>query len=271
MSLQDNRNDGRTQGSDETSAKRKAPAIEKAASVLDELSRSGSALSFGELAAQVPIARSSLHDLCTGLVRTGLVEKTSDGRYLLGLKIVELARNRIARMDIVSAFQSVCREWQGLDETIVLSVPSESDVVYVSFIDGLRPLAVRYQLGLRLPAAFTASGKAILATLPANEITAALGSSLEHTSPSGKRKNLSVLLTELETARQEGFSVDDEETAAGMLCFGAPVFGRGQEGAIGAVAVSLVKSSVALRRDLAVQVRQIAARISRLLGADDVW
>jgi IclR family acetate operon transcriptional repressor len=51
------------------------------------------------------------------------------------------------------------------------------------------------------------------------------------------------VLQQIETIRAQGFAVDDEETAIGMHCFGAPVFSAERKEASAAVAVSLIKAS----------------------------
>ena len=54
-------------------------------------------VTFGQLAAMVPLPRSSLHDVCTALVREGFVDRGSDGQFQVGSRIVELARIRLAQ------------------------------------------------------------------------------------------------------------------------------------------------------------------------------
>lgn len=246
----------------------RVPAVERTALVLDALAGSREGLTFAELATRVPIARSSLHDLCSSLEAARLVEKQPGGRYLVGLKVVELARRRLDSTALVAAFGEVFRGGGAPQETVVLAVRSGADVVYLSYIDGNRPLAVKYEVGMRLPAAFTASGKAILSTLPAGTVRSLLPPTLDGPGTAASRRSVDDLLVELERTRERGYSIDDEETAAGMTCIGAPiVLGPGQE-AIGAVAVSLVKSAQDWF-DPAVsdQVRVVAASIGRRMGA----
>jgi DNA-binding IclR family transcriptional regulator len=244
------------------------PAIERAAAVLERLAATSEPLTLADLSKQVSMARSSLHDVCASLVATGLAEKSPSGRYQIGLKVVELARRRLASTDLVSTFQAVCRAHGSQAETVVLSVLSGSDVVYVSFIDGGRPLAVRYEIGMRLPAAFTASGKAILSTLPTAKVESLLGPHVDNRNGWGQRKSLPQLVQELHATRERGYSIDDEETARGMTCIGAAVFADDHSQAVGAVAMSLVKGSTTwFDTQLSDYIRQLAAEISRRMGA----
>jgi DNA-binding IclR family transcriptional regulator len=248
------------------------PAIRKAALVLDALASSSEPLTFGQLALVVDLPRSSLHNICTTLVDTGFIDRNSDGRYEVGLRIVELARVRLANTDLVGSFMNVCRESSSLNETTVLSVLSGADVVYVAFINADHPLAVRYQIGMRLQACFTASGKAILATLPENRVRHLVGDSVESRLNPATRKSVSQLLEELALARERGFSVDDEETARGMACIGAPIFEGDEKEACGAIAISMVKAlSKPFEPELMLEIQRLANMISRRLGAPESW
>jgi len=238
------------------------PAIEKASLVLDHLAGVREPVGFAELAAALAVPRSSLHDVCTSLVEVGLLERGADGRFALGLRLVELARNRMASNDLVSTFTRVCRTF-GVQETTVLAVQSGTSVVYVAFIDGGRPLAVRYQIGMRLPAISTATGRSILATLPVEEAEQILTESL----PADAEAERARLREELTATRLRGWSVDDEETAPGMLCFGAPVWDGSSPVASGAVAFSMVKTAALSPEACVEQVVGIAAAVSRELGA----
>jgi DNA-binding IclR family transcriptional regulator len=125
---------------------------------------------------------------------------------------------------------------------------------------------------MRLPAAFTASGKAILATLPPERVAELVGSQVNNPNAWGQRKQLHQLVEELQATRQRGYSIDDEETARGMTCIGAPIFAGSQREAVGAVAMSLVKSTATwFDTRLSEYVRHIAGDTSRRMGADSCW
>jgi IclR family transcriptional regulator, blcABC operon repressor len=69
--------------------------------------------------------------------------------------------------------------------------------------------------------------------------------------------------------RELGYAQDNEETAEGMQCFGAPVFAAGSQRAVAGVAVSTIKASLTpKRRNEAIQaIRQLANDVSVRLGA----
>jgi DNA-binding IclR family transcriptional regulator len=155
------------------------------------------------------------------------------------------------------------------EETIILSVLDGADVVYIACRNGSRPLGVNFRIGMRLPANCTASGKALLSTLPATRVRELLSAAGLRRLTRKKTGGLPGLMKQLSHARELGYSIDDEETCDGMICFGAPVFDSKSGAAVAGVAVSMSKSAADQRqRNLAARaVRQTAQALSRRLGA----
>lgn len=202
------------------------------------------------------------------LVDTGFVERGADGRFQIGLRIVELARARLASTELVGTFLDTCREIGGIQETLVLGVLSGTEVVYVAVINADRPLAVRYQIGMRLPASSTATGKAILSTLGDPAVKQLFTSSRSESGAGATGPDLDTLLADLEFTRERGYSIDDEETAKGMLCIGVPLFEDSERTARSAIAFSMVKASAKpFSTELTSNLTRLATTISRRLGA----
>ena len=86
-------------------------------------------------------------------------------------------------------------------ESGILAVRDESDWVVVDFLEGLRPVQVRVEIGRRFPLHAGAAGKAILAFLPSAEIDELLGSASSARSPSARSRRPSLLREELARIR----------------------------------------------------------------------
>jgi DNA-binding IclR family transcriptional regulator len=242
--------------------------VHRAATVLEFLASCSDPVSFGQMAAALGMPRSSLHNICMALVDTGLIERGVDGRFQIGLRVVELARARLAKTELVGTFLETCREVGGIGETLVLGVLSGVDVVYVAVINADRPLAVRYQIGMRLPAWSTGTGKAILSTLGDANVKQLITSANTESGARAAGPDLENLLAELQATRQRGYSVDDEETSKGMVCIGVPIFEDNEEQARSAIAFSMVKASAKpFSTELTSKLTVLADTISRRLGS----
>lgn len=218
------------------------PAVLKAVQVLSALTDAREALSLANLTQQLGLPKSSLLSLCNSLCETGLVRRTERGNYELGSRVLDFANAYLRKTDITKEFVHAWDEMHELrDEGVVLAVLDGIDAVYVACRNGTRPLGVTYRIGMRLPACCTATGKALLSTLPENQVRQIYrGVTLPSLTPRSHSK-LKTLIDDLTGIRLRGYALDDEETREGMYCIGAPVFDAGGH-AIAAVAVSLLKA-----------------------------
>jgi DNA-binding IclR family transcriptional regulator len=246
------------------------PSVLRAGRILDALATGPPTATLASLTRQLGYPRSSTLALCNSLVEIGLLLRDGDGAYRLGPHTLELSRAFLGQTDLLSEFRRVLGETSYLPaQTLVCAVLRGRDVVYVGNRPGTSPLGVAYEVGLHLPAHCTASGLAMLSRLDEVELAELYGdvADFEQLTPRSV-SSLPELRGRLAEVRESGYAVDDEETALGMVCVGAPV--RDDTAATaGAVAVSMPKgarSAAELRRD-AVELQGLAERISRGLGA----
>lgn len=244
------------------------PSVVRAVRILEAVGNAARPPTLGELARTLGIPKSTTHDLCTTLVRERLLTRSPDGRFRLGVRVLELYRAYDAASDLSAAFAEVCDELLPRhEETLVLSVLDGREVVYVACRNGTQPIAVNYRIGLRLPAHCTATGKAILSELPDQRVRELFGNEPLPRPTRHSLGSLDELLRELEATRLRGYSLDDEETVEGMCCVGAAVRSRSDVRA--GVAFSTVKARLTPERvdQLARQVVELARRLSQRLGA----
>lgn len=253
------------------SAKAMVPAIIRAVRLLDTLAASKDPLTLASLTDTLGLPKSTVHALCATLVHTGLVRRSPSGVYQLGMRIMDLGHSILSRTDAAVEFARISDSLDLLpEETVILSVLDGSDVVHVGCRNGSRPLGLNFRLGMRMPANTSASGKAMLSTLPEEKV-------LELERAGGFRSltkksvtDARVLLKELSQIRKRGYSVDDEGTWEGMMCFGAPVWDSRNSQAVAGVAVSFLKAALSPRqRTVAVDaIRELASTLSKRLGAN---
>lgn len=246
------------------------PAVERAVRLLDHLAGLRSPQAQAQLSRTLGVPKSSLHGLLNTLVALGVAARNERGEYALGARPLQWASAFEQQSDVIAAFHEAAAHVSALgEETIMLAVLDGADVLYLACRPGSRALAVNFRVGGRFPAHCTSSGKAMLASLPPQRVRALLG---QATLPRLTRHSIgssAALARQLETIGRLGHAVDDEETAEGMHCFGAPVFTSGRSEAAAAVAVSLIKASTSARRrnEVIAAIRSLAARVSQRLGA----
>ncbi len=243
------------------------PAIFRGVQILDLLAASGEALSLAEITQRVGLPKSSVLALCTSLVSTNLARRTEQG-YALGPQVLDWAHTYLNTTDITKEFVRTTDELGTLrKEGVVLAVLDGTDSVYVGCRVGVQPLGVTYRIGMRLPAHCTASGKALLSTLPDARLRELYGMGALPALTPHSHTDLAGLSRDLAEVRRQGYAVDREETRQGMVCIGAPIFDATGSHAVAAVAVSTLAIQAAGHlAELAASVSELARLLSRRLG-----
>lgn len=197
-----------------------APAVTRAASVLDALAAADGPLGLSDLARRLGIAKSSLSNICVALEEAALIRRV-DTRYILGHKLVELASAYLRKVDLLSEFHALARDLPtAANETMLLGVLDGTDVLYLARHDGTQPIRLASDVGRRMPAVCTALGKAMLSTMSNDEILVRLArlETFPILTPKGAQ-NRTELLEDIERTRQRGYAIDDEENTEGVCCF----------------------------------------------------
>lgn len=230
-------------------------------------------LSLADLARELHVPKSTLHGLCATLIQLNLITRLDSGQMTLGPHVMMWANAFLARIDITQEFFASWDDMRVLpEETITLSIRDGSEVVYIACRNGSRSLGFTFRTGMRLPAAYTATGKAMLSTLPDDAVRRLFGEQggvwPKPLTSKGPR-DVDELLGELSDARRRGYSIDHGEVRDGMLCFGAPVFDSNGSEAVAGVAVSILSRQVdeALYERAGKAMRKLANRLSHRLGA----
>jgi DNA-binding IclR family transcriptional regulator len=198
----------------------RSPAVARAFFVLDALAKNGAEpLGPTELARRLGIPKSTIANICLELEQAGTVRKVGAG-YVLGRRLVELGAAYLDGVDQVQEFHGACRRhFEGGFETIQLATLTEDlDVLYVARHDGADPVRLYSEIGHRLPATCTAVGKAILASMPADRVTAMLGAHGLRAMTPNSITSYAEFLEELARTRSRGYAIDAEESTVGLLC-----------------------------------------------------
>lgn len=262
--------EGRIQlGEDGTLRQKLVPAVERASIILDLVAEAKRYPTVSDLARETGLPKSTVHGLCTTLTHLGLLMRRSDQTYVLGPHLLKWSNAFERQTDIAAEFAALWDQSDALNDTIVsLCILDELDVVFIAARQrsALERFAVRP--GMRLPAAFCAAGKAILARWPDHDIQRTLKS---FPAPLTERSvaDVGALMREIRQIRAEGVAVEVGQCHRGVTNFGAPVLNSLNQ-TVAAVLVSVGAENVPeqVMRDLATHASGLANRLSRRLGAE---
>jgi len=202
-------------------------AVERALQILNCFDDAHSERGVSEIAEAVGLHKATAHRIVTTLLNYGYLERADNGqKYRLGLALADLGFKVVRNTDLRQEALPYMKELNTrFDETCDLSIFDKGQVFYLEVLHSKHALDVMAAVGQRLPACCTASGKAILAFLPLEEVEEYLEKPLRSmtdktiTSP-GELKQ------ELQEIRETGYAVDNEETELGIRAISSPVFTR---------------------------------------------
>lgn len=246
-----------------------APAVTRAAAVLELLAADPlRPVGPSELGRRLGIAKSSVSNICAAMVGSGLLRQV-DGGYRLGQRLVQYGEAYLAGVDLVREFHEACLGLgEEVDETVQLAVLDGLEVIYLARRDGRQPLRLASEIGRRLPATCTATGKAMLAGLDADELERRLAPVQRLPRLTARSVSTKPALREqLSTVRERGFAVDDQEAVDGLRCLAMPV-ATGSRAEPAAVSFTLLAARCTPERQdqLLGGLRQLTASVARRLG-----
>lgn len=199
-------------------------------------------LTVTELSRALKVSKSTAYALAQTLIGSGYLKEVQPGpRYQLGLAFLRLGDLVARQTTLGDTYRPILIQLtQKTGLTSRAAISEAGYPIFVERIDG--PGTVRFHtlLGHREVPHASAAGKAILSTLPTEEV---LRICEEQGLPSRTRSTItevSILLDDLERTRRRGFSIDDEEDADGVFCIGAPFFDHNGR-CLGALSVTGIK------------------------------
>ncbi|GAA1934956.1 IclR family transcriptional regulator [Nocardioides marmoribigeumensis] len=241
------------------------PAATRALRVLRFLAGQPTPVPLERISHAVGIPRSSAYHLLAAMAEEGfVVHLAEERRYGLGVAAFEVATGyarqeplaRLARRPLAALVDRT-------GESAHLAVMHGRDVLYVleERAPGRPPLVT--DVGVRLPAHLTASGRAMLAALPAAQVRALYPDRTafvqRHGNGPASPSALRAVLTE---TRQRGWAVEDGEVTPGLASVAAAVLDHNGHPVAG-VALTFAAGGTT---DLAPRVRAAADALSARLA-----
>lgn len=136
----------------------------KAFAVLEHIAASGQPAGVTEIARAFGIAKSNAHRVLSTLVGLGYLRHATPGVYTPTLRMWEIGVQVLNRIDIKRLARPALEQLSLLtDETVHLTIPDGSEIVYLDKIESSRPVREFTRVGTHAPGHCTATGKVLLA------------------------------------------------------------------------------------------------------------
>ncbi len=200
-------------------------ALARGLEILSLFSYETPALSLSQVVDLLQINKSTAYRVLSTLQSMGYLEQSSSTRlYRPGLKVLQLGFTAINTLELRQVTRPFLEKLsQQIGETVSLAVLDGFRTIYVDRIRNQAIVGVVLGVGSSLPAHCTALGKVLLAGLPDDELRTLLASQDLSVYTPKTIATKETLLAELQTIREQGYALDDEELASGLRAIAAPV------------------------------------------------
>lgn len=238
------------------------PAVLRAVRILDTMSHNKGPVTLSEIARATGLAKSSVSNLMTTLQTAGMARQVSRG-WLLGYRVLELGQSVLSSTDLVSEFRRLANMLPTLrEETALIAVLDGLDVLYLARHNGNQPVRLATDIGHRLPAVVTSLGKAMLASLPEEEMNARLDRITEMPRLTNHSyRTMEELRRDLAVIRTRGYSIDDQQNTSGVTCFGVAITGFRQPTAVSSTMLSH-RATPEMRDRLIIDLRKLSRQLA---------
>ena len=202
------------------------PAATRTLRVLRFLASQPDPVPLERLAAALDLPRSTAYHLVNAMIEQGFVTHIAEERrYCLGVAAFEVGTGYTRQAPLQRiAHRPLAALVDRIGQSAHLAVPHGRDVLYVleERAPGRAPLVS--DVGVRLPAHLTASGRAIMAALPDSQVRALYPDRTAFVDRHGRGpRNLKALRTVLTETRRRGYATEDGEVTPGFASIAAAV------------------------------------------------
>ena len=249
-------------------------SLERGLAVIRAFTAEAPELALADVARRTGLSRAAARRFLLTLVDLQYV-RNDGGRYSLTPRVLELGYAYVASLTLPEVAEPhLERLASDTGEFPALSVLDGHDIVCVARVPVSRLMTVAINVGTRLPAYATATGRVLLAALSAEELERYLAEADLRPLAVRTITDPEALRNDLERVRTQGYSIVDQELERGLRSIATPIRGRRGQ-VVGAVNLAVHESRrtlKSLREELLKPLLGAAASIEadlRLAGRRD--
>lgn len=241
-------------------------AVERALDILLCFTREEPTRSLTQIAEAIHMSKTTVHRLLATLENKRFITRDkATGLYRLGIRFIEMASLVLQDVELHRwahpYLQRLCDEY---GETVDLSVLDGSHVIYLEVIESKQRVKLAAAVGQRLPAFYTASGKALLAYLPEEQARKIIHENLSE-SRNQAQTPVSELLAELRSTAARGYAISEQEYEEEINAVAAPIFDSENQPI---ASIAIVGPSFRLSKDRLPALGESLRAMTRLISSE---
>ncbi|MEM6902265.1 MAG: IclR family transcriptional regulator [Pseudomonadota bacterium] len=209
----------------ETKNKRNSP--KRILEIMEAICQNPEAATASRLSEVLEIPLPTVYRWLDTLDEERFITPTGTGHYIPGQRLRDLVLQTLKYEPNVTERRSILRSLSvKINETVSLSVPQGTKLIYFDRLESNWPMQVNLAIGAELPLHCCASGKLYLSTFARKSANRVF--ELMSTQPSARNTITSktAFTRELNTIRERGYALDNEEWFDDMVGAAVPVLDR---------------------------------------------
>lgn len=245
-------------------------SVERALTLLNELSDYPDGLQITRLAERVGLTKSTTHRLLSTLMNLNYIVKDENSdKYKLGLQVIYLSRNVSGNLGIIEISRPYLEQLSNdVNETIHLCVEDNRSVLYIDKIESNQTVRMYSKIGSRRPMYCTGVGKILLSGMDLNYYEKIVSEIQFEAKTPNTITSKEELDREVALVKKREYALDNIEVEEGIRCIAAPIYDqRGK--IIASFSISGPSSRITMDRvneELVDKVKEKTYEISRQLG-----
>ncbi|MEB3368801.1 IclR family transcriptional regulator [Saccharopolyspora mangrovi] len=242
-------------------------SVERTFELLELMADAGGEVALSELAEKSGLPLPTIHRIIRTLVNSGYARQQPSRRYALGPRLIRLGETASRALGSwARPYLAELTEVTG--ESANMAVLDGAQIVYVAQVPSPHSMRMFTEVGRRVDAHATAVGKAVMATMPADEVSQLLSRTAMNPQTERTITDVEAMQEELGRIREQGYAIDDGEQEVGVRCYAVAVPGApagagisisGPEGRMTRIATDeVIPLMQRLAKDLSTELRATA-------------
>ena len=200
-------------------------SIDRALDILEAVAVREEGRSLTDISDYVGLHKSTAYRIIMTLVNRGYLEKSREGNYRIGYRLIETTSYYINNLELLTEARPFIAEINThLGLASYLGVLDGDQVVYAEKINAPSASRLYSVRRTRVNAYCSSLGKCILANYSNSELEDIMRECSFIKFTPNTISNMEQLRAELAKVRKQGWAMDDEEYEMGQRCIGAPIY-----------------------------------------------
>ena len=211
----------------ENKSETRIQVIDRAAMLLDAISRYSKPVKLKVLSADTDLHPSTAHRILHSLIDNRFVDRDGNGEYKLGQRLLQISNRLHTDVDLRAvAMPHMEKLRDKLGETVNLTIREGDVLIYFEKATPNRMMHVQQVIGSRAPLHVTAVGKLMMGMGGTEEIEQYAHRTNLPAYTRNTHSDLASLTSECLVSAERGYGLDNEEAEIGVGCIGVLIYDR---------------------------------------------